>query len=83
MKKHSAFGLVASTLFLAGCCSTHHVTKWEYKEVYSLDQLNKAASDGWVVAGYSAYTGVDVTPNAPIQYQFHDSARYLLKRPKQ
>jgi hypothetical protein len=31
MKKHIALGLVASTLFLAGCCTTHHVTQWEYK----------------------------------------------------
>ena len=26
MKKHIALGLVASTLFLAGCCTSHHAT---------------------------------------------------------
>jgi hypothetical protein len=83
MKKHIALGLVASTLFLAGCCTSHHASAWEYKKVYSLDQLNKAAADGWVVASYSAYTGVEVSPNAPIPYQFRDSEVYLLKRQKQ
>ena len=78
MKKHIALGLVASTLFLAGCCTTHHVTQWEYKtyrEALSAGSfesgLNKLASEGWIVdevltcAGDSGYTTI------------------LLKRPKQ
>jgi hypothetical protein len=83
MKSHIALGLIASTLFLAGCCTAHHVTQWEYMKVYSLDQLNKAAADGWVVASYSAYTGVQLDANAPIQYRFNESEVYLLKRQKQ
>ena len=31
MKKSIALIFAASTLFLAGCCTTPHVTKWEYK----------------------------------------------------
>jgi hypothetical protein len=31
MKKSIALIFVASTLFLAGCCTTPHATKWEYK----------------------------------------------------
>jgi protein involved in sex pheromone biosynthesis len=78
MKKHIALGLVASTLFLAGCCTTHHVTQWEYKtyrDVVSTSSfesgLNKLASEGWIVdevltsGGDNGYTA------------------FLLKRPKQ
>ena len=31
MKKSIALIFAASTLFLAGCCTTPHATKWEYK----------------------------------------------------
>ena len=31
MKKNIALIFAASTLFLAGCCTTHNATKWEYK----------------------------------------------------
>ena len=33
MKKFITLTFAASTLFLAGCCTTMHVTKWEYKVV--------------------------------------------------
>ena len=33
MKKSIALIFAASTLFLAGCCTTQHVTQWEYKVV--------------------------------------------------
>jgi protein involved in sex pheromone biosynthesis len=80
MKKHIALGLVASTLFLAGCCTTHHATQWEYKKVYSIDDANKAAADGWVVADLSAYTRTDTYSSGPV---VHELEIYLLKRPKQ
>ena len=67
MKKAVALTLAASSLFLAGCSTTHHVTQWEYKNVtlqgyqlrppnYSsaLDDLGKA---GWQVVGFSHATG--------------------------
>jgi len=31
MKKSIALIFVVSALVLAGCCTTHHVSKWEYK----------------------------------------------------
>ena len=31
MKKSTALVFAASTLLLAGCCTTLHTTKWEYK----------------------------------------------------
>jgi len=78
MKKHIALGLVASTLFLAGCCTTSHVTKWEYKKVYGIEQVNKWAADGWVVSGFSTF--IDTTDSRTP----HDTTEiYLLKRPKQ
>ena len=71
MKKHIALGLVASTLFLAGCCTTHHATKWEYKQVATQvgdDSLNKLGGEGWsVVACGTSQTG----------------SFYVLKRAKQ
>ena len=80
MKKHIALGLVASTLFLAGCCTTHHVTQWEYKKVGSIEQANKAATEGWVVTDFSAHT--DTSADAyGTHYQTVEI--YLLKRPKQ
>ena len=73
MKKHIALGLVASTLFLAGCCTTPHATKWEYKQISTQVNdatLNKLADEGWsvVCVGTSGNT---------------DSHFYVLKRPKQ
>jgi uncharacterized lipoprotein YajG len=54
MKKHIALGLIASTWFLAGCCTTHKTAHWEYKTqtLYlnaDLDPgtLNANAKDGW------------------------------------
>jgi hypothetical protein len=33
MKKSIALLFAASTLILAGCCTTHHATAWEYEIV--------------------------------------------------
>jgi hypothetical protein len=81
MKKHIALGLVAGTLFLAGCCTTHHVTQWEYKnislQVYQLrppnlsSALNDLGKDGWVVVGFTQ----DGTGD-------YATLHYLLKRAK-
>jgi hypothetical protein len=55
MKKHIALGLVASTLFLAGCCTTHHTASWEYKKIGSSEvaQLNELGAQGWKVVGFA------------------------------
>jgi hypothetical protein len=70
MKKSIALIFVASTLFLAGCCTTHHVTSWEYKTgIMSDAELNTFVSQGWRIAY--------VLPNAA------GNIEYVLKRPKQ
>jgi hypothetical protein len=78
MKKHIALGLVASTLFLAGCCTTHHVAQWEYKTYRDAlstasfdDNLNKLSSEGWIIDEV-------LTPANDGGY-----ITILLKRPKQ
>jgi hypothetical protein len=71
MKKIIPLIIAASAVFLAGCCSPHHMTKWEYKQIggaQSEASLNKLGDDGWRVVGFS---GTDT------------SARYVLARPKQ
>ena len=69
-------------LFLAGCCTTHHFTQWEYKnislQVYQLrppnlsSALNDLGKDGWVVVGFTQ----DGTGD-------YATLHYLLKRAKQ
>ncbi len=60
MKKDIALMIAASALLFAGCCTTH-VTKWEYKQLYtqvSDDSLNKLGDEGWsVVACGTSQTG--------------------------
>lgn len=47
MKKSIALIFVASTFLLAGCCTTPHATKWEYKvETSSLWAQNSASRTG-------------------------------------
>ena len=54
MKKSIALIFAASTLFLAGCCTTSHVSKWEYKVVEKYlspnelqKQIDAQLADGW------------------------------------
>ncbi len=69
--------LAASTLLLAGCCTTHPcATKWEYKTVHDPTDaaLNELADQGWSV----------VTVASGIwQGAMEIHKDYLLKRPKQ
>jgi len=67
MKKHIALGLVASTLFISGCCTTHHDTTWEYRNVDTLPEVNDLAKSGWSVVNVTRFEG--------------GSAVYLLKHP--
>jgi hypothetical protein len=74
MKKVIALTFGASTLFLAGCCTTHHehaASKWEYQVVTGVGEANRMADKGWVVAGYSAVVDAGRTDYI------------LMKRPKQ
>jgi hypothetical protein len=74
MKKTIALTLATSTLFLAGCCTTRHVTKWEYKQLPNSmvtdATLNQLGDQGWNVVGYSSAPGAA-------------NGFYILKRPKQ
>ena len=73
MKKSTALIFAASTLLLAGCCTTHHVTKWEYKQLMmgmvTDETLNQLGDQGWSVVGYGS-------PSA-------GNGFYIMKRPKQ
>ena len=78
MKKHITLGLVASTLFLVGCGTTHHITRWEFKNVTVFgavpDQnptLNQLGKDGWLVVGFV---------HEPGDSQHNEYYRYILKR---
>ena len=56
MKKSITLIFAASTLFLAGCCTSSHATKWQYKTVAStsIEVLNTPLAEGWIVVGYTA-----------------------------
>ncbi len=71
MKKAVALTLAASALFLAGCCTTPHHAKWEYKQVEMATEadLNQLADQGWSIVAVTSSTR-----GAPL---------YILKRAKQ
>jgi hypothetical protein len=78
MKKSIALIIAASTLFLAGCCTPHRATQWEYKTdrqaISARDlgsHLSQLGADGWQVDKV-------ITPANDMGY-----ATFLLKRPKQ
>jgi len=73
MKKHIALLLAVSTLFLAGCSTSHHAVIWEYQTARSLSEVNELAADGWIVVGFTQY--------AEANWGSHQA--FLLKRPKQ
>jgi hypothetical protein len=81
MKRIIALTFAASSLFLAGCCSTHHVTQWEYRQVSTIEAVNKAAADGWVVAGFSTHISSSTVDGSGTT-NYGNSDRFLLKRPK-
>jgi len=83
MKKLLALIFAVSTLFLAGCCTTHeHASQWEYKTADSIAEVNKAAADGWVVAGFSTHISTSTLEKDGTTYN-GIGEEYLLKRLKQ
>jgi len=79
MKKAVALTLAASSLFLAGCCTTHQATVWEYKTVTSDSDVNQLASQGWTLAYVVPLAGF-----ARDALNFERSQlRYVMKHPKQ
>ena len=45
--------LAACGFLLAGCCTTHHTAKWEYRMVESLKEVNQLAEEGWTVVNFA------------------------------
>ncbi len=70
MKKHLKVAsiVVACGFLLAGCCTAHQATKWEYRTSSSLAEVNQLAEQGWTVVNLA------VPDSGPWQY--------LLKRAK-
>jgi hypothetical protein len=70
MKKSIALLIAATGLVLAGCCTTPHTPKWEYKTVSSTSDeiLNTPVAEGWTVVNFT------VTPDG--------NKWFLLKRHK-
>ncbi len=66
--KKSLLLITACGFLLAGCCTAHHVTKWEYRQATSLAEVNQLAEQGWTVVNFA------VPDSGPWQY--------LLKRAK-
>ncbi len=66
--KKSLILSAACGFLLAGCCTAHRVTKWEYRQSSSLAEVNQLAEQGWTVVKFAVPEG------GPFQY--------LLKRPK-
>ena len=60
-KLKSMITIVGSSLLLAGCCTTHLPTKWEYKILETKSgigekALNELAREGWVLVSESVYS---------------------------
>ena len=66
--KESLLLLAVSGFLLAGCCTTPHVTKWEYRQTNTLADVHQLAEQGWTVVSFA-------TPGS-------GSYEYLLKRAK-
>jgi len=66
--KKSLLLITACGFLLAGCCTAHNVTKWEYRQTNSLQEVNQLAERGWTVVNFAIPQG------GPYEY--------LLKRPK-
>jgi len=84
MKKTVALTLAASTLFLAGCCTAHHTTLWEYKTVTSDSAVNQLASQGWTLVEVVPLAGTSQTATSfnPPSHQ-KSELFYVMKHPKQ
>jgi uncharacterized protein YceK len=66
--KKSLLLMAVSGFLLAGCCTAHHVTKWEYRQTNTLAEVNQLADQGWTVVNFA------IPGSGPYEY--------LLKRAK-
>ena len=66
MKK--SLPVIVSAFVLAGCCTSHPVTRLEYREEKNINTVNQLAEQGWTVVNFS------ITPDF--------TKYYLLQRAK-
>jgi hypothetical protein len=59
MKKSIAIVITASTLFLAGCCTTHRPARWEYQRVWDFKAVQKLSGEGWILDGFHSFDSGD------------------------
>jgi hypothetical protein len=55
MKKNIALTFVIATLSLAGCCTTHHGSHWEYQKVWDFKTVQKLSAEGWILDGFHSF----------------------------
>ena len=75
MKMTVAPLFAATTLFLAGGCSTRHkqaATQWEFQVATNMAEANQMVEKGWSMAGFTEYTDATGQPQTD----------YMLKKPK-
>jgi hypothetical protein len=53
MNKSLQVLIVACGLLLAGCCTAHHATRWEYRMTSNLAEVNQLADQGWTVVNFA------------------------------
>jgi hypothetical protein len=51
--KKSLLLITACGFLLAGCCTAHHTTKWEYRMSSDLSEVNRLADQGWTVVNFA------------------------------
>ncbi len=61
MKKSIILVFAAGTLFLAGCCTTHHshASKWEYQKVWDFKTVQTLSAEGWTLDGFHSFDTSD------------------------
>ena len=52
--KKSLFLSATCGFLLAGCCTAHHVTKWEYRQTGTITEVNQLAEQGWTVVNFTS-----------------------------
>ena len=45
--------VIVSAFVLAGCCTSHPVTRLEYREELNINTVNQLAEQGWTVVNFS------------------------------
>ncbi len=51
--KKSLLLITACGFILTGCCTAHHVRKWEYRQATNLSEVNQLAEQGWTVVNFA------------------------------